>query len=354
MLKPRSTLLLFFVLFTTAILYGQNTCLSGTHFIRNQADVDAILTNYPDCEIIEGNIFVWDNDTGEDITNLNGFSNIKEVQGFFQLRDNPILNDLSGLSKLESIGSFIYIQSNDQLTNLEGLNTLNSIGDLVFIGQNPSLESLSGLNNIGSIGGDLTIRDNDVLNDISALEGIDPNSIEASDASGEDLTIINNQNLSECSIENICEFFDLGTKTAQISNNSSGCQNSFEIIEICSIVPTCIPVAKVFDSQQEIDDFPLDFPYCTHILGDIKISESVTGDILNLDGLAQVEVIGGALAIEDNLSLSDLTGLSNLDTVGRFLKIENNSILTSLAALTDLQSINSLILESSALENLEV
>lgn len=352
-MKQKISLQIIFLLIAISCLYGQNTCLPGIIIIKNQEDVDALLENYQDCEIIEGRILIRADGTGEHITNLNVFSQIKEIQGFLQLRDNPVIDDLSGLSNLEKIGGLLYIQNNDLLIDLEGLHNVTEIGGSIFIGQNEVLETLSGLDGVESMDGKLTIRDNDLLNDISSLDGIDPNSIDVNNVILDDLVIINNMSLSECSIENLCELLEIEGRTFEISNNNSGCNNVDEIKENCSVDPTCIPVAKVFNSQQEIDNFPIDFPHCTHILGDITIKESIEGDILNLNGLSQVEIIEGALLFQDNTNLDKLAGLSNLDTIGRFLKIENNPLLNSLSEFTDLQSVNSILLDNSSLINLE-
>ncbi len=56
----------------------------------------------------------------------------------------------------------------------------------------------------------------------------------------------------------------------------------------------CIPTIINFNSQSAIDDFPIDYPDCTEILGSITIQGN---DINNLNGLNQLISINGDLTV---------------------------------------------------------
>ena len=49
----------------------------------------------------------------------------------------------------------------------------------------------------------------------------------------------------------------------------------------------CPPSHYVFNTQQKIDDFPSNYPNCTSI-SNLKIDETIPGDITNLDSLSQL------------------------------------------------------------------
>ena len=73
-------------------------------------------------------------------------------------------------------------------------------------------------------------------------------------------------------------------------------------------------------SQQEIDDFPINYPSCTEIIGDLIIQEESPGTILNLYKLSQLTSVKGDLIIgyssKGNTVLNSLEGLENMTSVG--------------------------------------
>jgi hypothetical protein len=105
-------------------------------------------------------------------------------------------------------------------------------------------------------------------------------------------------------------------------------------------VCACLPEGITFTTQAQIDSFQMNYPGCTIIEGDVKISGE---NISNLNGLNILTAIGGYFKIEGyyqlNPDLSNLTGLDNLTSVGGYLYIGFNSALTSLSGLEGLTSI---------------
>ena len=86
-----------------------------------------------------------------------------------------------------------------------------------------------------------------------------------------------------------------------------------------SIAQSCLPNGITFTSQQQIDDFPSNYPGCTDIEGDVTIEEANDGDIINLDSLIQIFSVGGSLEIKSNSELISLHGLNNLNNIEKEL-----------------------------------
>ena len=71
---------------------------------------------------------------GDDITNLEGLSEIVELAWSLQIVNNPLLNDISGLSALTRVGTLLLIQRNPAMSNLDGLAALTEIGEALESG----------------------------------------------------------------------------------------------------------------------------------------------------------------------------------------------------------------------------
>ncbi|RYZ25400.1 MAG: hypothetical protein EOO10_18365, partial [Chitinophagaceae bacterium] len=82
--------------------------------------------------------------------------------------------------------------------------------------------------------------------------------------------------------------------------------------------------------------FILTYPNCSQINGDVTIDEV---NISNLNGLANIVTITGALEIREVPALANLNGLQNLQTVGTDLILREVEGLSSLAALSSLTSV---------------
>lgn len=99
---------------------------------------------------------------------------------------------------------------------------------------------------------------------------------------------------------------------------------------------SCLPEGISFETQAQIDSFPLDYPNCTEIEGDVIINGE---EISNLNGLNVLVYIAGSLRIHGNDLLANLTGLDGLDSIGGSLIISANGSLTNLNGLEGLSSI---------------
>ncbi len=101
--------------------------------------------------------------------------------------------------------------------------------------------------------------------------------------------------------------------------------------------PDC-PTDLILESQIDVDNFPISYPTCTTIPGDVII-QSIESDINNLDALNQITNIGGNLVIVENPALENLSGIDQLVSIGGDFEIDQNPLLTNLHALSKLTSI---------------
>jgi len=293
------------------------------------------------------------------LTNLAGLENITSIGGELSIRDNTALTGLTGLDNVTSIGGRLYVKDNAALTSLSGLNNVTSIGGSLWIIDNTALTSLTGLDNVTSIGGRLYVEDNAALTSLMGLDNLDASSIS-------DLYIVNNNLLSACETQSICNYLANPSGTVNIYNNATGCNNPPEIASGCGITLPCLPYGNYyFFTQDDIDNFQINYPGCTEIEGNVEINgDDITsltglnnltsiggnlaiGDYWNggnpllgsLSGLGNVIYIGGDLYIGYNDSLKSLTGLENVTSIGGWLWIYDNTALTSLTGLDNVTSI---------------
>lgn len=100
----------------------------------------------------------------------------------------------------------------------------------------------------------------------------------------------------------------------------------------------CPETNPTFSTQNQIDQFIIDFPNCDNL--NILIIEGA--DVQNLLGLNNLVTINGGLRIS-NTSLVDLSGLENITFIGSgdyqdVFTIQNNANLTSISALVNAES----------------
>ena len=102
------------------------------------------------------------------------------------------------------------------------------------------------------------------------------------------------------------------------------------------IAQSCLPEGIIFETQAQIDSFPVNYPGCTMIEGKVEINGS---DITSLLGLQSLTRINGFVFITGNNNLTDLTGLNNLTFPGSRLAIWDNENLQSMHGLEAVDSI---------------
>ena len=117
----------------------------------------------------------------------------------------------------------------------------------------------------------------------------------------------------------------------------------FSLLFLLFILPNlfsqCPSTEIVLTTQQQIDDFAINYPNCTQINDDLVIKGS--SDIQNLNGLIDITLIEGDLIIGENsigttTSLINLNGLESLVTINGDLIIQRNNQIQSLLGLNNL------------------
>lgn len=351
----RQILLTICVLFIwgTNILYAQcpEPSGSGSYVFDTQAEVDDLLTNYPNCTELAGFVNIaHEAGTSDPITNLNGFTNITTI-GELVIKETTSLTDLTGLSGLTQVNSGISILDNIALTSLNGIENLTAIGadspfTMLTISGNDALTDINALENVNSGMIHWTLIDNNPS--LTSLEGMDHMIF---DPTMFDFQITNNPNLSVCAVEKICEYIT-GGGAATINNNAPGCSTVGEVTTNCQInYPSCPENDVTLTTQAEVDQFLVDYPFCAIIPGTLTINDAGTDPIINLDGLQNVQTVYG-LTIQ-NTSLTDFSGLDDLVTISGNVVIDNISgdNINFLSGITMIEG-NLVIQNNTALINL--
>ena len=397
-----------YILFIGLLVSGgvmAQSCLPEGIIFTTQAQIDSFQIIYPNCTEIEGDVTIGENYVITDITNLNGLSvlnsiggsliiggsypwvnpvlislsgldnvtsvggnlwirenaaltsltgldNVTSIGGWLSIFNNVLLTNLIGLDNVTSIGGGVQISSHNALTSLSGLESLTSIGGGLHISGNLALTSLSGLDNVTSIGGKLYIYYNNALTSLSGLENIDAGSIT-------NLYIHENNTLSTCEVQSICDYLVSPNGAVGIHSNASGCNNPVEVANACGFTLSCLPYGNYyFLSQADIDNFQTYYPNCTELEGSVTIEGD---DIANLNGLNIVTTIGGDIMMHHNDALTSLSGLDNVTSIGGKLYIYYNNALTSLSGLENLTSIggelrvwgNSVLISLMGIDNID-
>jgi hypothetical protein len=275
------------------------------------------------------------------LQNITGLSGLTSVGGSFHISRNGALQNVNGLNSLISIGGNFLIDENVALTNVDGLNGLTQIGQTLQVSKNTMLTNLDGLSNMTSLGAGLTILDNSALTDISGLGAIDPTAIIS-------LSIANNAQLAVCNLPNICEYL-AGSGNRIITGNAAECVDEAAIVATCTPAPECPPGDVTIASQEDMDQFAVDYPNCTQINGNLKL----TGGVSDVSALSNIVTITGGFSIEYS-ALTNIDGLSNLNSIGLDIFLYRCSSLTNVDGLSGLNSIGTeiLILECHGLTNL--
>lgn len=147
-------------------------------------------------------------------------------------------------------------------------------------------------------------------------------------------------------------------------------------IQCTSFSQSCFPEGYEFFTQAEIDSFPINYPNCTSIEGNVIIhcfnginnlhglnkitsmghlfvwGSTGSDSLKNLTGLDNLRTLGG-LIIDFADGLKDLTGLNNLNFVNGKIEMRFNGF-TSLSGLENLITVNGgiLILDNDSLKSL--
>jgi hypothetical protein len=113
-------------------------CPPGDVLLSSQADVDAFVSDYPDCTEISGELDIEIVDEGDMVEDLTGLINLTTINGqlnIYGLNDASIPVSLSGLENITAISSLSVGGSTGSFTEklyLESLTPLNNIQGAMF------------------------------------------------------------------------------------------------------------------------------------------------------------------------------------------------------------------------------
>ncbi len=321
------------LIFTISYLSLKGQCPSGDITLTSQAQIDNFKQNYPNCTNYSGELginnlvpFVLNSDitnldslnelesiAGLDIiycqnlTSIEGLQNLNTINGSIVLFNNPEIEDLAPLSDITTANQLL-IREMDGLSDLTGFDNLTSLSSYIFIFDNQNLTSLDGLQGLQSIDGYIVIRQNPSLIDISGIVNIAPSSISSSSSNVEDLEIHNNGSLSDCAIENICQFIESSNITTEIHSNISPCNSQAEIEMECenNQPPECTILVSPTNGQSNVD-----------IDADIvwQSTDNADGYIINVGTTSGGNDIINNLDVPQNVTVLDLGTLPYLTII---------------------------------------
>ena len=305
---------LLILLFLPMISFGQNCPTSGFPSYYNCSDIAQFVVDYPNCTNLPSTLRLpydggdltnypgltqLDSISGSvdcdecEITSFAGLSNLKYVGGSVNI-DEPhdILTDLYGLTNLSHIGFSLTLLECDEListygienlksvqrvkivecdnlvnivgfddidslpvgliieetslTNLNGFNNLKFIGNL-SIYDNPLLNNLIGLSSVSTVD-NIEITENISLQSLLGLDSIIPNQIT-------NLILRENDSLSYCNLDNICEYIDQGYGPSTIYSNKINCNSILEVQNQCVSLTNVDENLNIKRTVVEISDF---------------------------------------------------------------------------------------------------
>jgi gliding motility-associated-like protein len=134
--------LLLCALFSFKDLYAQCPP-SGDIELLSQSDIDNFVTEFPNCDTIDGNLII----KGNTITNISGLKSLRIIKGHLKLEETSISN-FTGLSFLTEVGGvYSEVRNNANLLSVE-LENLTKFDSYLSIGGNSNLTDIIGFENL--------------------------------------------------------------------------------------------------------------------------------------------------------------------------------------------------------------
>ena len=228
------------------------------------------LTAFNHIDTLLGDFTLWLNN---DLTYFNALANTKHIKGDFYLRSSKVQN-LNSLQNLNSIDDNFYVGYCGELDNLNGLKQLKSIGGNFEFEFDGSITSLSAFDSLTNINGVLSIQNLDALTSLYGIGNIDPTTLT-------DLKLRLNNELTYCSLPNICSYLDSGG-TSNIILNAAGCTTIAQIQGECGQPSVDLDGDGFFAFEDCDDDNPDINPGATEIINN-NIDEDCDGVALMID-----------------------------------------------------------------------
>lgn len=106
---------------------------------------------------------------------------------------------------------------------------------------------------------------------------------------------------------------------------------------------TCLPNGFIFTRQGQIDSFSINYPGCTHVLGDIEVREETIGGITNLNGFYPIKICDRSFKVFNNNEMEYLSGLDSLTYIGKLLVMQECYSLKNLSGLDNLKFVGATV-----------
>ena len=247
-----------------------------------------------------------------DLISTNGIANLNSVNQVRIVECDNLVN-IVGFDDIDSLIGGLYIEETS-LTNLNGFNNLKFIGNLE-ISDNPMLNNLIGLSSVLTVDGYIEIDDNISLQSLLGLDSIIPNQIS-------NLILKDNDSLSYCELDNICEYIDQAYGPSTIYANNTNCNSILDVQNQCLSLSQVVSVEGVWhaDTVQYAAPFFLEILFVntgntpivdTAITANIVITP-VNGPSQNWQILTFTQSIPqGVFAPGDSLFIDDLNAPLN-------------------------------------------
>ncbi|MCC7244209.1 MAG: leucine-rich repeat protein, partial [Saprospiraceae bacterium] len=321
--------LLFFVaIFTTLISNAQNCLPDGIGFY-SQSDINNFAANYPGCTHIEGNVYISSNN----ITNLNGLSQLQSIGGNLDISWAPNLTSLQGLSNVTSINGFsMYNTKVTTLTPLQNLQNLKYlyIDNPVYT---PAFNSLNGLQGLTSLEyitlSNIGITSLNGLQNLTSLKVINLNYLSALNTLNgiSNISHLDRVSVSNSVLTNLSSLQTIATiDTLYLYLNN-------QLTNFSGLAP-CV-VKNIYSGNPSLNSLQ-GLQHLTQ-LKSLIINESKLTDLSELGQLTQLD----SLVLESNNMLLNLNGLQNLTTLP-FLSLRENNVLASFTGLGNVVSMGRL------------
>jgi gliding motility-associated-like protein len=320
-------------------MYGQ--CPSGDVTLSSQEAVDEFVSQYGDCEVINGNLLLVTGLTNDgpggvggtllsNITNTSGLNKLQIIRGDLTITIEA--SDLRNFTSLEEVDGELSITNSNNLLVIDSFNSLRRAGSVV-IANNGILESINGFNSLTSLEGNLEIGS---LTKTTSVNGFS------------NLTQIGGRlNISQnLELETIPSFNNLITIANDLNINLSpnlravdGFQkltsigNDFNIENVTRIdgFYGLETVGRFFDIRGlRITSIPA-FASLRETGGAFRIYNT---SIVRFDGFYELRSTGSTnflkdwFIVSDNKELTSVSGFSRLNFVDGNLEVENNTKLS--------------------------
>ena len=275
-----------------AVFTGNAQCPGTPVTLTTQAQVDNFIIMYPTCTEVNVSITV----NGNNITNLNGLSNLTSITKSLFVKDCPSLNNLTGLTNLSNIGNELTFDNCDALTSFNGLQNLPFIGGSLTITGNALLSNMSAFSNLDHINGTLLVSFNPLLTNLNGFENVA--------TMGRFLQINNNNGLTSLSGLN---------SLTQVGNNAATVGRFLAI--------TSNPNLTTLNGLHNLESVGTDFEITNNPV------------LATLDAFENLSTIGGIFAITGNPQLTSILDFASISSIGSSLTISNNNLLSDCEAL---------------------